>query len=362
MESSLPPFLRSGHAGHVNRCLSGLPGSQVETDSSRLAVGFYCIGALDLLGMLQTKTSESDRASWCEWIWMQQTEGPDGTGFRPSPFATPASSTGAPNPYSDYDGPHLVMTYTALLTLAILRDDFTKLDRPGLIKFIRACQLSDGSFSIVPRNGETDLRTLYCAFCISDMLGDWSGIDIERASTFIGTCRTYEGAYGQAPFCEASGGPTYIAVASLHIAPRTEGSSPLTPEQRKKTIHWLIHNQDACGGFRGRTQKPPDACYSFWCGAALKILDASELVDHDAQAKFLASCQFKFGGIAKAPGEDPDPYHTYLSVAALTLYPPSEPGDRSNVRSWNFEMLDPLLNARDETVGWVRAHAPAPVG
>jgi hypothetical protein len=45
------------------------------------------------------------------------------------------------------------------------------------------------SFSIVPGNGETDLRTLYCAFCICDMLGDWSGVNIEQALKFIGTCR-----------------------------------------------------------------------------------------------------------------------------------------------------------------------------
>ncbi|KAJ7281582.1 terpenoid cyclases/protein prenyltransferase alpha-alpha toroid [Mycena rebaudengoi] len=136
----------------------------------------------------------------------------------------------------------------------------------------------------MPRNGDTDLRTLYCAFCICDMLNDWSGVDVERAKRFIGTCRvcgfstcgaasadnqeqTYEGGYGQGSFCEASGGPTYIALASLYLAPRTDDSSPLTSEQRSKTIHWLIHNQDKSGGFRGRTEKPPDACYSFWCGA-----------------------------------------------------------------------------------------------
>jgi hypothetical protein len=87
-------------------------------------------------------------------------EGVHGTGFRPSPFATPDSPTPVTRvltivyfflrvpvvqePYGDYNGPHLVMTYTALLALAILRDDFSKLDRPGLVKFIRACQRDDG--------------------------------------------------------------------------------------------------------------------------------------------------------------------------------------------------------------------------
>lgn len=124
MENTLPKFARQAHAGHVNRCLSGLPASQVELDTSRhahfypalyslircirLAIGFYCIGALELLELFQSKTSEGDRSSWREWIWEQQTrrylvrskrflesypllEGSDGTGFRPSPFSTPKS-------------------------------------------------------------------------------------------------------------------------------------------------------------------------------------------------------------------------------------------------------------------------------
>ncbi|KAJ7623256.1 terpenoid cyclases/protein prenyltransferase alpha-alpha toroid [Roridomyces roridus] len=299
----IPKFASTGHAGHVNRCLSGLPASQVELDSSRLAIGFYCIGALDLLGLLQSKTSEVDRASWREWIWEQQTHGPDGTGFRPSPFATPKSKE--PEPYTNYNGPHLVMTYTALLTLAILQDDFSQLNRAGLVKFIRACQRENGSFSIVPGQGDIDLRTLYCAFSICDMLGDWSGVDVARALQFIRSCRTYEGGYGQAPFCEASGGPTYIALASLHLAPSPDGAPPLTTTERNNSIQWLIHNQNETGGFCGRTGKTADACYSFWCGAALQILGASELVDAELHATFLASCQYKYGGIAKAPDEDP---------------------------------------------------------
>ena len=60
------------------------------------------------------------------------------------------------------------MTYTAFLALAILRDDFSKLDRSGIIRF---------------------LRTLYCAFAISSMLDDWSGVNVPLAVSFISTCR-----------------------------------------------------------------------------------------------------------------------------------------------------------------------------
>jgi hypothetical protein len=104
-----------------------------------------------------------------------------------SPFsfqdAGPSSSS------VEHDTPHLIMTYCALLLLSMLRDDFSRLDRPGLIKFLRTCQKPDGSFSTVPGDTESDLRTLYCAFAISTMLDDWSGIDVERALTFVESCR-----------------------------------------------------------------------------------------------------------------------------------------------------------------------------
>lgn len=45
------------------------------------------------------------------------------------------------------------------------------------------------SFSTVPGSNESDLRTLYCAFAISSMLDDWSGVDVPRAVSFISTCR-----------------------------------------------------------------------------------------------------------------------------------------------------------------------------
>ena len=43
--------------------------------------------------------------------------------------------------------PQLIMTYTALLSLAMLRDDFSRLDRSGLISFLKACQNEDGRYA-----------------------------------------------------------------------------------------------------------------------------------------------------------------------------------------------------------------------
>ena len=48
---------------------------------------------------------------------------------------------------SEYDTGHLVMTYTALLCLSILRDDFSKLDRQGIVRLLRSCQQEDGRYA-----------------------------------------------------------------------------------------------------------------------------------------------------------------------------------------------------------------------
>lgn len=326
-------------------------------DSSRLALVFYCLGSLDLLGVLESKSTDADRESWKEWIWQQHASGKYGAGFRPSPFMTGAGSQSAE--YSEYDTPHLIMTYTALLSLSILRDDFARLHRQGLLTFLRSCQREDGSFCSYPNSTESDLRSVYCAFAISSMLDDWSGIDVPRALSFISKCRTYEGGYGQEPYAEAQGGTTYCALAAIHLAlsaphPTSLSLSGLTQAQRRQTIRWLVHNQESLGGFRGRTEKDPDACYCFWCGASLQILDVKGLVDTGPLASFLAKCQFKFGGIAKAPGEHSDPFHTYLSLAALGIYLPEDPEE-----SWKFEALDPSLNARLETAQWAREKIPS---
>ncbi|KIM56077.1 hypothetical protein SCLCIDRAFT_17231 [Scleroderma citrinum Foug A] len=329
--SIIPPLLRVGHATHCKRCLTGLPASQVDTDPFKLALAFYCLGSLDLTNQITAgSTKESDRELWREWIWAQQTSGPSGTGFRPGPYM---SISGEPTSES---APQLIMTYTALLSLAMLRDDFSRLDRSGLISFLKACQNEDGSFSVEPYGGDADLRTMYCAFAISKMLDDWSGICLDQALRFIASCRTYEGGYGQIPFSEASG-----------------TGDQLSESEVRQTVRWVIMNQESCGGFRGRTCKDADACYSFWCGASLAILGSNILVAEASIASYIASCQFKFGGIAKGPNEHPDPYHTYLSLAAVALYPPPEPVGGP---TWLLQPLDPLLNATKDTAMWATEH------
>jgi geranylgeranyl transferase type-1 subunit beta len=99
----------------------------------------------------------------------------------------------------------MIVTYTALIALAILKDDFTRLDRRGLVTFLRSSQREDGrsvfasigvgeanrvkSFSSDPTGGDTDLRLTYCAFVVCTLLNDWSGINVEKALEFARRCR-----------------------------------------------------------------------------------------------------------------------------------------------------------------------------
>jgi prenyltransferase beta subunit len=47
--------------------------------------------------------------------------------------------------------PHLIMTYCALLALAVLRDDYALLDRTALARMVGACQAADGG-CVLTRN------------------------------------------------------------------------------------------------------------------------------------------------------------------------------------------------------------------
>lgn len=44
------------------------------------------------------------------------------------------------------------------------------------------------SFTSLPTGGDSDLRQVYCAFAISSILDDWSGIDVDLAVRFIQRC------------------------------------------------------------------------------------------------------------------------------------------------------------------------------
>jgi geranylgeranyl transferase type-1 subunit beta len=60
-------------------------------------------------------------------------------------------------------------------------------------------QMENGSFRGTLGDCESDMRFLYCACAISAMLGDWSGVDKDRAVQYVLSCLTYEGGISLIP-------------------------------------------------------------------------------------------------------------------------------------------------------------------
>ncbi|KAL7420298.1 geranylgeranyl transferase type-1 subunit beta [Cryptotrichosporon argae] len=343
-------FKRNAHVNYFLRCLRMLPESAEGHDSNRITIAYFCLAGLDLLGALEDKTTDVQRRGWADWVWSLQA--PQG-GFRGSTYMTTANAETSPG--------HLPSTYTALLVLAILRAPLDRLDVTGLQRFVASCQAPDGSFSplagMVHDTGafQNDARMSYCAAAISDMVRDVP-VDGDRAVAFIHRARTWEGGYASRPgIIEAQGGTTYCSLAALSLfalpSPGTSSSSsvPLTPVERADTLRWLTQRQ--IGGFQGRPGKLEDVCYSFWCGGAISLLEpAAPPIDAAANTAFLLGSQHPVGGFGKAPADFPDPFHSYLALAALALA--ADPKARA---AWELGEVDVRWNLRRETSGWLES-------
>lgn len=156
---------------------------------------------------------------------------------------------------------------------------------------------------------------------------------------------------GSPPLGEAHGGYTFCALASyfaLLASPSlqspqstvTNGSSadhqsPTSPLDSRKLLRWAAQMQGLpieAGGFRGRTNKLVDGCYSWWCGGLFPILDAmlaeetpyvSISAQEDSynrvglQEYVLIAAQAPHGGLRDKPGKGSDAYHSCYNLSGL---------------------------------------------
>ncbi|EPQ26672.1 uncharacterized protein PFL1_05652 [Pseudozyma flocculosa PF-1] len=433
MDDSAPSGGGSGlerrrHVAFYLRHLSMLPQPYTSADSQRLTLAYFALSSLDLLGAIEGKISQADRAEYADWIYEQQCSAERGGGFRGGPgvgSAVPSLATLGPSASAaaahavDVDvevevdaglppvassprpsrvlerlgGGNLAMTYTALLSLAILRDDFARLDRAAILAHLSSCQQRDGSFAPSVGHREYDCRFLFCAFAVCWMLDDWSAIDVDRAIGFLRRSRCWDGSFGQSETQEGHGGSTYCAVAALALANRLDeldevdesaapptasssGSSAATDStstagggRRAELERWLLSRQQSGTGFNGRLEKPVDTCYSFWCGAALQILGQHHHIDAASDIGWILSAVSPVGGISKVPDDPPDLMHSYLSTAALSLHAHGEPAQsdeiesddaaavalRAGLRS-SLQPLDPALNLSESSKAWLVQH------
>lgn len=224
--------------------------------------------------------------------------------------------------------------------------------------------------------GEMDLRQCYIALILRKLILDRKGvdittdIDINLLKCFILNRLDYNGGFCHQNLDEPHLGFTFCAVASLKLL-----DYPVN--ELEKTRNWLLHRQtlfplngklglgaskagfeyddddvndykkdDAkelekeleeeleeedkyfhnidVGGFNGRNNKRSDTCYSWWCTGSLFLINRSNLTlfDRDAAEKYLLenTQNSMLGGFSSVPESTPDPMHTYLALASLSLW------------------------------------------
>jgi geranylgeranyl transferase type-1 subunit beta len=131
-----------------------------------MTLGFFILSGLDLLDQLHTSTTAAEREEYVRWVYSNQL--PEG-GFRGSPATDLRERRSESNRI--WDPANVAATAFALLSLAVLRDDFKGVKRKECLMWLTQLQRPDGSFGeTLSENGNieggTDTRYSYCATVI----------------------------------------------------------------------------------------------------------------------------------------------------------------------------------------------------
>ncbi|KAG6336087.1 hypothetical protein ID866_3013 [Astraeus odoratus] len=282
--------------------------------------------------------------------------------------------------------PHLLPTYAAVCALAIVGrpgpgGGWDQIDREKMYKFFMSLKQRDGSF-LVSHDAEVDVRGIYCLLVVAHLLDLLTPELLEGTPAFIASCQTYEGGFSSAsqpyfsaeadgstvlldsirpPLGEAHGGYTFCALATwIMLQPYLKLQEPAVNPPTvdyQRLMRWLVQLQGSdveLGGFRGRTNKLVDGCYSWWVGGCFALLaslgvgggygrdagpgtesqDDGEWDDIDEsvwnklglQGYILCAAQHPAGGLRDKPPKPADAYHTLyclvgLSAAQHNVYP-----------------------------------------
>ncbi|EAY19237.1 protein farnesyltransferase, putative [Trichomonas vaginalis G3] len=209
--------------------------------------------------------------------------------------------------------PHIHQTLSAIQALIML-DAYNRFDHDKLVQWIASLQQPDGSFA-GDEWGETDTRFSYCAIAALSLMGRLDAINLQSAVDWLKKCQNFDGGFGLMEGCESHAGQVFTAVGALKIA------NALDQIDTEALGFWLSERQDPSGGFNGRPEKLPDVCYTWWVGSPLKILGKTHWVEYEKLRKFVLSAQDpETGGIADRPSNIPDPFHTFIGCAGLSLF------------------------------------------
>ncbi|KAL8278251.1 hypothetical protein RQP46_009424 [Phenoliferia psychrophenolica] len=340
MSSFSPPTLdKAQHLNFLTRIIRDpLSVHYTGLDASRPWLMYWAIHSLALFGAdldLPAKRRVVDTLAKCQ--------NPDG-GFG-----------GGPGQLS-----HLAPSYAAVLALSYVGEDgFKMINRRGMYNFFLKLKQPDGSF-IMHIGGEVDVRGCYCALTVATLLNILTPALALKTSSFIASCQTYEGGLASSshpfasssphaalapPLGEAHGGYAFCAAATYSMlrafdsptSPANNTSSSSKSGKEKELdlgalTRWATSMQAMPiegGGFRGRTNKLVDGCYSWWGGGLFGVLgglldeeagaDVGELYDRSAlQEYILLVAQSPTGGLRDKPGKPADAYHTCYNLSGLS--------------------------------------------
>ncbi|KAG6916628.1 hypothetical protein DXG01_006124 [Tephrocybe rancida] len=264
---------------------------------------------------------------------------------------------------------HLLPCYASVCALAIVGrpgpgGGWDQIDRKKMYDFFMSVKQPDGSF-LVAHHGEVDVRGIYCLLVTATLLDILTPELVEGTSSFIASCQTYEGGFASSsqpyyaasssslsgndppnpplrlmetprpPLGEAHGGYTFCALAAwVLLLPFHEDNDEKAPQiDVGNLLRWLAMMQGSeieLGGFKGRTNKLVDGCYSWWCGGAFVLLEAlgvagsvqGEPRREEGQSQEDkwddADGQHPAGGLRDKPPKNADAYHTLYCLSGLS--------------------------------------------
>lgn len=137
--------------------------------------------------------------------------------------------------------------------------------------------------------GETDTRFLYGALNALSLLRLMHLVDVPKAVTYVQSCENLDGAYGIRPGTESHAGQVFTCIGALAIAGR------LDLVNKDRLGAWLSERQIESGGFNGRPEKLADACYTWWVGSSLAMIDRLHWIDGKKLSAFVLQCQVSCG-------------------------------------------------------------------
>eukprot|EP00830_Metopus_es_P014650 TRINITY_DN396_c0_g1_i1.p1 TRINITY_DN396_c0_g1~~TRINITY_DN396_c0_g1_i1.p1 ORF type:complete len:403 (+),score=55.73 TRINITY_DN396_c0_g1_i1:95-1210(+) len=321
--------------GYLKAMMKKIPKVYTEFHQNHISAAYFIICSLGLLDELDGCPFTKEQI--IKWVYNFQVPILSGEkphcsfyGFRGG-FLLPFTPLGEEQLYPN-DTAHIANTYCALSILKMCGDDFSKVNKKEIISSLQCYQNKlTGCFQCLPNgqgNSEADVRFIYCACCISSMLNDFSGIDIDKAVNSIIKCQHYNGGFGWVEGAEAHSGLTFCSVAALKMMDALHKI-----EKRDALVEFLFSRNNI--GWNGRIGKDPDTCYSFWNTATLSILgfDIEAMIDKSATINFLFSCFKGETGFGKLLiSRVGDVVHTLYSLATLSFFP-----------EFGLAKIDPIL-------------------